>query len=180
MQNVEYKAELKDLPLARSIVRALGARHIGVLHQTDTYFRIVERARRTKRPAALTARLKKRETAGEPTQWISYHRENSAAAKLSNFKIYTEEEAKERFGPEPLAVRIVVKKSRELHMLDHIRIHLDTVEGLGTFLEFEAMVSPRQNQAACRRAVADLRTALQPALGEAISAGYADLLESAM
>ncbi len=178
MQNVEYKAELKDLSLARSIVRALGAQFVGVLEQTDRYYRLPEPARRPKRPAASPARLKKRETVGEPTQWIYYERANAANPKLSGFKIYTEQEAAERFGPGPFEERAVVRKRRELYMLGHIRIHLDRVEGLGEFLEFEAMVSARQSQGACREAVERLRRELAPALGEAIGVGYADLIEA--
>ena len=179
MQNIEYKAELKDLPLARSIIRALGARPIATLEQTDTYYRLPAPPSRSKRPSACEARLKKREIAGGPTEWISYERENSSGAKVSHFKIYSEQEAAERFGPGPHEVRLVVRKTRELYMLGHIRIHLDRVEGLGLFLEFEAMVSPRQSQARCRESVAELRRALSPALGEAIGVGYADLLEGA-
>ena len=178
MQNVEYKAELKDPALARSIVRALGATPRGTLIQTDTYFMLGAPAGRTKRAAVRSGRLKKRETAGAPTQWISYDREDSAAPKLSRFKIYTEEEAAAKFGPGPHETRVVVRKTRELFMLGHVRIHLDTVESLGTFLEFEAMVSPRQNRAACEESVARLRRELSPALGEAIGVGYADLLEA--
>jgi adenylate cyclase class 2 len=177
MQNVEYKVELKDLPLARSIVRALGAKPHGVLIQTDTYYRTAPAPKRSKRFPVSETRLKKRETSGAPTEWISYEREDGTSPKVSRFKIYTEQEAAAKFGPGPHEIKLVVKKSRELYMLDHIRIHLDTVEGLGTFLEFEAMVSPRQNEASCRESVGRLRRELAPVLGEAIGVGYADLLE---
>lgn len=173
MENVEYKAELRDLSLARSIALSLGAKHIAILDQIDTYYHIAP-SRRNPR----AGRLKKRETVGETTQWIFYEREDSSGPKLSRFKIYSEQEAAARFGPDPRPTRLVVKKVRELYMLGHIRIHLDTVEGLGKFLEFEAMVSPRQSRARCRQRVAGLRTALGPALGEAIGVGYADLLEA--
>jgi adenylate cyclase class IV len=176
MQNVEFKAELRDLPLARSIARALGAEPKGTLVQTDTYYTLLPPAP-GKRRRIRDTRLKKRETVGAPTQWISYDRENTAAPKLSRFKIYTEEEAAEKFGPGPHPVRLVVRKSRELLMFDNVRIHLDTVEGLGTFVEFEAMVSPRHPQAACRATLATLRSALTGAMGEPIAVGYADMLE---
>lgn len=165
MRNVEFKAELKDLPLARSVCIALGGQLGGILDQTDTYYRTRE------------GRLKKRETVGEPTEWILYDREDLAQAKLSRFKIYSEAEAAEKFGRGPLAVRIVVRKVRELYILGNVRIHLDQVEGLGSFLEFEALVSPRQNEQECRRQVADLKRSFSTVIGETIAVGYADLLE---
>jgi adenylate cyclase, class 2 len=166
-RNVEFKAELRDPNLATSIALALGARHVGTLEQTDTYFRV---------PAG---RLKKRETAGEPTEWIQYQRADVLGAKLSEFNVYGEEEAAERFGAAPMPVWVVVKKHRELFMLDHVRIHLDAVEHLGNFLEFlefEALVRPGRARKVCEAAVARLRQEFAPALGEPIASSYSDLL----
>jgi adenylate cyclase class IV len=115
---------------------------------------------------------------GEPAEYIFYQRPDKTSPKLSQFKIYSENEAITLFGATALPVWIVVKKSRELWMLGNVRIHLDTVEKLGSFLEFEALVTPQQNVARCHAILADLRHALQPALGEAVSVGYSDLLES--
>lgn len=164
MHNVEYKAELRDLALAKMICQSIGATFIGVLEQTDTYFQI---------PAG---RLKKREQTGEPPEWIFYDRDNRTKPKLSHFNIYTEEEARERFGLAPLPVWIVVKKRRHLYLIGNVRIHLDEVEGLGAFLEFEAMVSTSNNVAKCHQALGDLREKLKPALGEAIAVSYSDML----
>jgi hypothetical protein len=77
MQNVEFKAELKDLDLARSICLALGRSSPGILDQTDTYYVVKQ------------GRLKKRETRGGETEWILYERPDAAGNKLSRFKIYT-------------------------------------------------------------------------------------------
>jgi len=164
MHNVEYKAELRDPVLARSICHAVGATHIITLEQTDTYFRVPH------------GRLKKREAPGEPTEYIFYDRANRSAPKLSHFSIYTETMAQERFGASPLPVWVVVKKTREVYLLGGVRIHLDAVEGLGRFLEFEALVSPSQNVAVCHAVVADLRQRFAPVLGEAISGGYSDMI----
>jgi len=170
MQNVEFKAELRDLELARSVCTAIGARYIQTLHQTDTYYRVE------------AGRLKKREAVGEQTEWIFYERPDDAAAKLSRFKIYSEEEAGEEFGGAGMAVWVVVKKRRELYMLGNVRIHLDDVEGLGRFIEFEALVTQEGAGGMaggieeCRRRVMELRRELGPALGEAVGVGYSDLL----
>lgn len=164
MRNVEFKAELRDLPLAISVCEALGARYVGLLEQTDTYFRVAD------------ARLKKRETTGEPTEWIFYERPDSSSPKISRFMIYSEAEALERFGFSPLPVWVVVRKSRELMLLGNVRIHLDIVRDLGTFIELEAMVTKGCSESRCRESIAQIRGALGPLLGEPISSGYSDLL----
>ncbi len=164
MHNVEYKAELRDIELARAICRALKASEIITMEQVDTYFRIP------------SGRLKKRECAGEPTEYIFYDRPDRTRPKLSHFVIYTEQRALERFGIQPLPVWLTVRKRRELFMHGQVRIHLDTVEGLGRFLEFEAMVSVGFNIARCHEAIEHLKKAFAPVLGEPIACGYSDLL----
>lgn len=164
MHNVEFKCELRDPDLARAIILRHGATFIGTLEQTDTYFRIP------------SGRLKKREQPGEPTEFIFYDRENRTRPKLSHFRIYSEAEALERFGTSPLPVWIVVRKRRDLYLLGNVRLHVDQVDGLGFFLELEALVSTSTNVARCHASIAELREMLRPALGEAIAVGYSDLL----
>lgn len=38
-----------------------------------------------------------------------------------------------------LDVDVVVDKKQDIYFIDNVRAHLDVVEGLGTFLEFEAV-----------------------------------------
>ncbi|MFT3685286.1 MAG: CYTH domain-containing protein [Phycisphaerales bacterium] len=65
MTNIEFKAELRDPELARTLLRKIHATPIDTLEQTDTYFRLSD------------GRLKKRETKGAPTEYIFYNRENA-------------------------------------------------------------------------------------------------------
>jgi adenylate cyclase class 2 len=167
MENVEFKAELKDLDLARAICRAIGAQEVATLVQTDTYFRLPE------------GRLKKRETEGQPTEWIVYERADEPGVRLSRFHIYDEAEATERFGEREPAVWVVVKKVREVWMLGRVRVHLDRVEGLGNFLELEALICARQRKDAAEAAVAELKADFMPALGETIAVSYSDLVAAA-
>jgi adenylate cyclase class 2 len=165
MHNVEFKAELRDVQLARSLARAHGAAFIDAVEQVDTYYRV---------PAG---RLKRREAPGEPTEYIFYDRDDRTRPKLSHFTIYTESQAVARFGSAPLPVWITVKKVREIYLLGNVRIHIDTVEKLGSFIEFEALVGTNHSVAACHRAIGDLREVFTHVLGEPISCGYSDLLE---
>lgn len=164
MQNVECKYELRDLPLARSIARAIGSTFIGNLKQKDTYYRLT------------TGRLKRRECIGEPPEYIFYDRSDDSRPRLSSFMIYTQAEAQTRFGSHPLPVWITVLKTRELFMYENVRIHLDTVEDLGTFLEFEALVSPSHHMSQCHSILNILKAKFAPALGEPLSSSYSDLL----
>ncbi len=168
MQNLEYKAELRDPDVARAALRRLGAAPVGTVRQVDTYFRIH------------SGRLKKRETtfdgADEPVEIIHYERHDRAQPKLSKFSIYTEEQAAERFGTLPLPIWVRVAKTREIFMKGGVRIHLDEVDDLGRFIEFEALVTKTQNVARCHEVLAELRTALGPTMGEPISVSYSDLI----
>lgn len=164
MQNVEFKCELRDLELARTICAGLGASRVAVLEQRDTYFRV------------FSGRLKRRETRGEPREWIIYHRPDRVSNKVSTFTIYSEEEAIERFGNRPMPEWVVVEKRRDLWILDEVRIHLDEVKGLGRFLEFEALVTRKRHLGEAQRLVTSLRREFAPILGEPIAVSYCDLM----
>ncbi|MEQ8850210.1 MAG: class IV adenylate cyclase [Phycisphaerales bacterium] len=172
MRNVEFKAELRDFSLAKSICARLGARHVVTMRQTDTYYRVAN------------GRLKKRESVilepdgpiEEPVEVIYYHRSNTPEPKVSTFTTYSEAEARGHFGTGELPIWLVVRKTRSLWMLGPTRIHLDDVEDLGSFVEFESMISKSHTQAKARQANEKLRAALGPMLGEPIACSYSDLL----
>lgn len=166
VQNVEYKCELRDPALGKILLGKIGARFITTLTQRDTYFRVPD------------GRLKKRESADEPTEYVFYHRLDRIKPKLSNFQIYGEEEAAAKFGPRPLSVWMIIEKTREVWMHDGVHIHVDRVEGLGSFIELQALVTPWQHIGKCHQAIGELRARLGPALGEAIATGYCDMLAS--
>jgi len=167
MQNVEFKCELRDPELASAVCSRIKAVHIGRLEQTDTYYRVP------------SGTLKRRECKSEPVEWIAYERDAIARPRLSLFTIYSDSEARMRFGERPLPVWVVVRKRRDLWIKRAVRIHLDEVEGLGWFFELEALVSRRQTVARCHEAIGRLRKLFGPSLGEPVSTGYAELLLSA-
>jgi len=164
MHNVEFKAELRDLALAETICKAMGATHAEVLEQTDTYYKVP------------SGRLKRREQTGHETEYIFYDRADKAEARLSHYVIYDEVSARQRFACDSLPVLVVVRKKRVVYLIEQIRIHLDTVDHLGTFLELEAVVSRAHNVRDCHEKVQQIRTKLRPALGEMLSTSYSDML----
>jgi len=164
MQNVEYKCELRDPELARLLCARLGAVRAEETEQVDTYYRIPD------------GRLKGREADDMEVEYIFYHRANRLRPKLSHFTIYTREDAKRRFGELPLPVWLVVRKHRVTWLYKNVRIHLDSVEHLGQFIEVEALVSPAHHAGQCHMLVDGIREKLRPATGEPIAGSYADLM----
>lgn len=174
MRNLEFKAELRDPLIAREVCRALGATLIGTMRQVDTYYRMA--AGRLKR-REIWAEGSGGESPAEPeVEIIFYERPNEVGAKVSRFRIYSEQRAAEVFGREPLPIWLVVKKVRTLYMLDNTRIHLDQVEGLGWFLEFEHLMSRDKPIEDARGEIARLRQAFSMVTGEPIDCGYSDLI----
>jgi adenylate cyclase class IV len=164
MHNIEFKAELRDPAAARRQCKLLGATRIGVLRQTDTYYKLAD------------GRLKRREAPGEPVEWILYHRRNIVRPKMCDYVIMSEAQARRRWGSQSLKEWVTVVKKRELWMLDNVRIHLDDVERLGRFIEFEAAVDKAHPAKACHASINALRRTFGPAMGEPVGAGYSDLL----
>ena len=126
--SVEIKARVRSLDEARRVLEDHGARFIGEDHQVDTYFKCPE------------GRMKVREGTIE-NSIIYYRRANQAGPKDSVVLM-------ERLLPgnvlksilsNALAVDTVVDKRREIRFIDNVKFHLDTVLGLGTFLEIEAL-----------------------------------------
>jgi adenylate cyclase class IV len=164
MHNVEYKAELRNIEAARLQCHVLGAARIGVLQQTDEYFKMTE------------GRLKRRTAPDEPVEWIHYNRPDQVSPRVSDYTLLSEEQARRKWGTHSLQPWLTVVKTRELWMLDNVRIHLDEVAELGNFIEFEAMVSLQNDTESCHAMVAMLRDTFGPVLGEPVAASYSDLM----
>jgi adenylate cyclase class IV len=167
MRNLEFKAELRHPAAARQQCRALGAERLGRVAQIDTYFKLTD------------GRLKRREAPGEPVEWIYYHRPDVASPRVSDYSILSDDQARRRWGTHSLRPWLVVAKTRELWMIENVRIHLDEVEQLGSFIEFEAMVDDHHDLSACQALLARLREAFSATMGEPISASYSDLAAQA-
>lgn len=165
MQNIDFKAELRDINAARAQCRVIGGSYIGTLKITDTYYKLAD------------GRLKKREAPDEPTEWIFYHRPDRVTPKMCNYTILSDQQAHLRWGTQSLREWLVVKNTRDIWMLDDVRIHLDEVERLGTFIEFEAMISKKSNVKECHMAVKELRELFVMLMGEPISVSYSDLMQ---
>jgi len=126
--NVEIKATCNNINAAREILLAAGAVNKGTDHQTDTYFHCTH------------GRLKLRQGHIE-NSLIFYKRENSATPKGSevNMMQVTIGEELRSVLSAALGVVVSVVKTREIYFIDNVKFHLDTLEGVGTFAEIEAI-----------------------------------------
>ncbi len=168
MHNIEFKAELRNRSAARQQCKLLGATRMGLLRQTDTYYRLAD------------GRLKRREAPGEPTEWIFYHRRDIVRPRMSDYAILTDAQARRRWGTQSLKEWVRVLKRRELWLLKNVRIHIDEVQGLGDFIEFEAVVSEKHDTKSCHQFIGRLREVFGPTMGEPVGPSYSDLVATAI
>jgi len=131
MPNIEIKAAYPELAKARAICEKLNATFVGIDHQTDTYFKVPN------------GRLKLRESSLSGAYLIPYLRPNESGPKKSEYARLTVEEVEKTKAlfTQILGLDLVVKKSREIYLIGNVRVHLDEVEGAGSFFEFEAVYS---------------------------------------
>jgi adenylate cyclase, class 2 len=132
-KNIECKAKHDNLSKIEDILVSLNARYVGLDHQIDTYFNVHH------------GRLKLREGTIE-NALIHYERENVATAKLSNVILYQHQPDTQLKAAltKALGVKTVVDKQRKIYYVDNVKIHLDEVLHLGTFIEIEAIDSTDQ------------------------------------
>jgi adenylate cyclase class IV len=173
-RNVELKARAADLDALEGRALAAGAQAAAILHQRDTYF------------AASEGRLKLREERAEPAdggpaashaELVSYVRADEATARASTYtRLPVDDPAATRAELDArLGTTGVVTKTRRLLLWRGVRIHLDDVEGLGTFVELEGVVAPGLPEDACAARVEELRHLLGIDPGAILAEGYAGL-----
>ncbi len=126
--NIEIKARCTDQQRIRDILRSKNADFRGTDHQTDTYFKVPH------------GRLKLREGTIE-NALVYYERENQEGPKHAQVTLYstTPESPLKGILAQSLGVLVVVEKQREIYFIDNVKFHLDIVDGLGTFVEIEAI-----------------------------------------
>jgi homotetrameric cytidine deaminase len=170
MRNVELKA--RDPDPARSLERALalGAEDKGEIRQRDIYF------------AGARGRLKLREQQSEGSplwdELIEYSRADSTDARTSTYRRVPVADAAALGEALEAAygTLVTVVKRRRVLLWQGVRIHLDEVEGLGSFLEFEAVAEPGSDLDAEREKVERLRAELEVDGANLVATSYSDLL----
>jgi len=126
--NFEFKARTNDLENLELLLLLLNPKFIGEDNQADTYFNVTK------------GRLKLREGNIE-NSLIYYERQNIAGAKQSDVLLYQHTPGKtlKEILTKLLGIKVIVEKRRRIYFIDNVKFHFDTVTGLGTFIEVEAI-----------------------------------------
>ncbi len=166
MRNVEIKARVRDLRHLRAYMGSHGKHH-EVQLQRDVFFH------------APQGRLKLRCFRDGAGVLVAYDRPDQSGPKLSDYTLAPVDDARklEQALTRSLGVRGIVEKKREIAIVGQTRIHLDSVKGLGTFLELEVVLRPKQSAkqglAVARKLMADLRVQNT----DLIDRAYMDMIE---
>lgn len=161
-RNIELKARLSAFDAARKRAAAIATEVLPTEHQVDTYF-VVTRGR-----------LKLREIDGQTAQLIWYQRANSTDSRSSDYLLIPVAEPARLKAAlcAALDVVAVVDKSREIFLYHRVRIHLDRVAGRGTFIEFEAVLAPGEDDAAGHEQIEWLRHYFQIPAADLVAESY--------
>ena len=184
-RNIELKAFYPNLAHGHVIAREIGASLHGVERQRDSYFQ-VDRGRLKLRERIPLAAPPVAGEVGETTdseieaQLIWYERPDAASARKSDYELVSFPSTQ---GPRlrpllagALGLTVEVVKERTIYLFDDVRIHLDDVERLGRFIEFEAIVGPGCNELQGHRKVTRLTEVFGIAPDQIQERSYADLM----
>ncbi len=125
--NIEIKAHCSEPARIRDILKTVRARFVGTDYQVDTYYEV---------PGG---RLKLRQGTIEKNL-IFYQRQDEAGPKKSQVLLYKPQDVDSLrlVLDAALDIMVQVKKKREIYFVENVKIHIDEVDGLGSFVEIEA------------------------------------------
>lgn len=165
-RNLELKARDPDPVRSVAACAAVGAVEDGTREQRDTYFEVS------------SGRLKLREEPEGVAELIAYQRPDDAHSRESRYwrvPVGDPVELQEALAS-TLGVKVVVSKTRRLYRLDGAQIHLDDVQGLGSFVEFELSAPLDSDLELQRQQLSELRQAFQIDDRDLIAGSYSDLV----
>jgi adenylate cyclase class 2 len=164
---IEFKAYCKNKEKIREILLSIGAESNGIDHQTDTYFH------------SKSGKLKLREGDIE-NNLIHYIREDKKGAKESQVNTYptTPNSTLKEILEKTIGTASIVVKTREIYLINNVKFHIDTVNGLGDFIKIEAMdtdgsIPVEKLQEQCNYYIKTLEINAK----DLISESYSDLLQ---
>lgn len=169
MRNIELKARCGDLAAAHQVARSLSATLLATEQQHDTYFLAAH--------GRLKLRQRRIDGVAQPSELIGYRRADEARSRASEYTLIPTDhgEALRALLRDALGVVVEVRKERTVYLHDRVRIHLDQVEGLGAFIEFEALVDATCDDATAHAKLDRLHAAFAIAPEQIERGSYADL-----
>ena len=127
-KNLEIKVKLANPRQIKSILTKNNIKLSEVLYQKDIYYKVKSGILKLRIENGVHSLIFYNRDEKSKHRWSDYHLLNISGTEGDKYF--------SRF----LDVIIVVEKKRELFLFDNTRIHLDTVKGLGSFLELETRV----------------------------------------
>jgi predicted adenylyl cyclase CyaB len=167
-ENVEIKAVLPDPARAEQIARRLSGYDGEVIRQVDVFF------------PGERARLKLRFLGPDSGELIRYERPDRAAVRSSRYIIARTPDPQNLLDilTATLGTAGKVTKTRRLFLVGQTRVHIDEVEGLGTFLELEVVLAAGQSENEGRRIAEQLLAEFGIAPEQLVAEAYIDLLHA--
>lgn len=134
-RNVEIKARVDDPRALLELARRIAESGPVEIIQEDTFFH------------CSNGRLKLREFSPRDGQLIFYRRDDTSGPKESHYLISTtsDPDSLRKTLASALGISGRVRKRRLLFLVGSTRIHLDEVEGLGSFVELEVVLTDDQS-----------------------------------
>ena len=165
--NIEIKARVTDLAAFRRRAESLSDTGVEIIPQEDIFFHTPQ------------GRLKLRILSPDAAQLVYYARRDTSGPKRSDYLIYevTEPHALKALLGQALGVRGVVRKTRHLFKVGQTRVHLDEVDGLGTFVELEVVLRQDQSDAEGQAIAESLMSKLDIKATDLVEGAYMDLIE---
>jgi adenylate cyclase class IV len=165
-RNIEIKARASDFVAQRVRAAELSGRPPEMLRQEDTFF------------GTRRGRLKLRSLGGGRGELIYYEREDREGPTESRYMILPTHEAPALRAAlsQALGVSGTVRKEREVYLVEGTRIHFDSVQRLGEFIELEAVLAPGESADDGHARVSELLEALGISSEDLVDRAYIDLL----
>jgi predicted adenylyl cyclase CyaB len=161
--NLELKVSTNSHTKFISLLKKHKAEYRGVLIQKDIYYKVKK------------GLLKLRIENGTYTM-IKYLRDEKGK-RWSNYELLKlEGKNPEKYLQDFLTPETIVEKKREFYLYNNTRVHLDTVKGLGKYLELETLLSGDKRDA--QKRFDDIVELLELDLSGQIRSSYKVLLQN--
>lgn len=166
-QNIEIKARCKDLKLIEEVMQKMNFSFVGSETQSDTFFNVPH------------GRLKVREYDNKRAVLIPYIRPDVNTPRISDYVLLEIDEPEQTIDilENMFGISLVVEKTRKIYLYDNIRVHLDYIEDLGTFIELEGVITKAGQREETLQKIELLMELFQIKDNDIILNAYADMIE---
>ena len=166
-RNIEIKARVNNLESVRAKAERLATGGPFSTAQEDTFFRVV------------IGRLKLRIVPPAKSELIYYFRPNTTDPAQSRYFRLSVPRPKlvKKICSGVFGIKGVVRKQRTIYLVGDTRIHLDEVEGLGSFVEIEVVLPDGDGAVSGVATVEKMMQALSIDAADLIPTAYIDLLQ---